>query len=77
LEYFPGFVKNIYLFSMNRHFKKTIRTKKLFKTDGKKRKEIIIEVGDDFRREKISEYMNSLYSFISPLELIKVPNYHF
>jgi amino acid adenylation domain-containing protein len=73
LEYLPGFVKTLFLSSMNRRFKKAIRAGKFLKTGGNEGGEITIEVEDDLRREKISEYMDILYFYITPLEFIKAP----
>jgi len=73
LEYLPGFVKKLFLSSVNRRFKKAIRAAELFKSEGNDGGEITIEVEDDLRREKISEYMDILYLYITPLEFIKAP----
>jgi bacitracin synthase 3 len=73
LEHLPGFVKTLFLFSTNRRFKKAIRAGELLKAEGNKGGEITIEVEDDLRREKISEYMETLYLYITPLEFIKAP----
>ncbi|MFC2146908.1 thioesterase domain-containing protein [Acidobacteriota bacterium] len=73
LEYLPGFVKKLFLSSTNRRFKKAIRAGKLLKRDGNEGGEITIEVEDDLRSEKISEYMDILYLHITPLEFIKAP----
>jgi amino acid adenylation domain-containing protein len=73
LEYLPGFYKTLFLFSTNRRFKKAIKAGKLLKAEGNKGGEVTIEVDDDLRREKISEYMDTLYLYITPLEFIKAP----
>jgi nonribosomal peptide synthetase DhbF len=73
LEYLPEFVKKLFLYSTNRRFNKAIRAGKFLKAEENKGGEITIEVEDDLRREKISEYMDTLYLYITPLEFIKAP----